>query len=127
MEQVLDPSFWSTCVDIVKITEPLIRVLCIVDSEDKAVMGYFYRAMYKARKEIEKRFRRNKLKVEPCLKILDNRWDAQLRKNIHDVGYWLNPSCRFNPEYEKKTSPPSNAFWMSLKNMLMIVRTCKLN
>ncbi|XP_058746999.1 uncharacterized protein LOC131619985 [Vicia villosa] len=115
VEQVLDSSFWSTCADIVKITEPLVRVLRIVDSEDKPAMGYLYRAMYKAREEIEKRFRRNKLKVEPYLKILDNRWDAQLRKNLHAAGYWLNPFCKFDPEYEK-TSPPPKAFWMSLKS-----------
>ncbi|XP_058767124.1 uncharacterized protein LOC131640753 [Vicia villosa] len=87
-----------------KITEPLVRVLRIVDSEDKPAMGYLYRAMYKAREEIEKRFRRNKLKVEPYFKILDNRWDAQLRKNLHAAGYWLNPSCRFGLEYEKNKS-----------------------
>ncbi|XP_058729233.1 uncharacterized protein LOC131601436 [Vicia villosa] len=56
------------------------------------------------REEIEKRFRRNKLKVEPYLKILDNHWDAQLQKNLHDAGYWLNPSCRFGLEYEKNKS-----------------------
>ncbi|XP_058769027.1 uncharacterized protein LOC131642877 [Vicia villosa] len=101
VEQVLDSSFWSKCADIVKITEPLICVLRIVDNEDKPTMEYLYRAMYKAREEIENRFRRNKLKVEPYLKILDNCWDAQLRKNLHVAGYWLNPSCRFGPEYEK--------------------------
>ncbi|XP_058763588.1 uncharacterized protein LOC131637040 [Vicia villosa] len=104
VEQVLDSSFWSKCADIVKITEPLVRVLRIVDSEDKPAMGYLYRAMYKAREEIEKRFRRNRLKVEPYLKILDNRWDVQLRKNLHAAGYWLNPSCRFGLEYEKNKS-----------------------
>ncbi|XP_058746114.1 uncharacterized protein LOC131618984 [Vicia villosa] len=104
VEQVLDSSFWSKCAHIVKITEPLVCVLHIVDSEDKPDMGYLYRAMYKAREEIDKRFRRNKLKVEPYLKILDNRWDAQLRKNPHAAGYWLNPSCRFNPGYEKNKS-----------------------
>ncbi|XP_058742685.1 uncharacterized protein LOC131615227 [Vicia villosa] len=86
LEQVLDSSFWSKCADIVKITEPLVRVLRIIDSEDKPAMGYLYRAMYKAGEEIEKRFRRNKLKVEPYLKILDNRWDAQLYKNLHAAG-----------------------------------------
>ncbi|GAU16471.1 hypothetical protein TSUD_167030 [Trifolium subterraneum] len=87
--------------------EPLVRVLRIVDSEDKPAMGYLYRAIYKAREEIEKRFKRNKLKVEPYLKILDNRWDAQLRKNLHAAGYWLNPSCRFSPEYENHETTTS--------------------
>jgi hypothetical protein len=96
VEQVLDSQFWSTCADIVKITEPLVCVLRLVDSEDKPAMGYLNRAMYKAREDIEKRFKRNKVKVEPYLKILDNRWDVQLRKNLHAAGYWLNPSCRFS-------------------------------
>ncbi|PNX99096.1 hypothetical protein L195_g022358 [Trifolium pratense] len=100
VEQVLDSKFWFTCVDMVKITEPHVRVLRIVDSEDKPTMGYLYRAMYIAREEIEKRLKRNKLMVEPYLKILDIRWDAQLRKNRHVADYWLNPSSRFSPEYE---------------------------
>ncbi|XP_058732709.1 uncharacterized protein LOC131604274 [Vicia villosa] len=81
VEQVLDSSFWSKCADIVKITEPLVRVLRIVDSEDKPAMGYLYRDI-----------------------SWINRWDAQLRKNLHAAGYWLNPSCRFGPEYEKNKS-----------------------
>jgi hypothetical protein len=63
--------------------------------------------MYKAREEIEKRFKRNKVKVEPYLKILDNRWDAQLRKNLHAVGYWLNRPCRFSLEYENHETTTS--------------------
>jgi hypothetical protein len=41
----------------VKITEPLVRVLRLVDNEDKPAMGYLYRAMYKAREDIEKRLK----------------------------------------------------------------------
>ncbi|KAK2443315.1 hypothetical protein QL285_014429 [Trifolium repens] len=108
VEQVLYSQFWSTCADIVKITEPLVHVLRLVDSEDKPAMGYLYRAMYKAREEIEKRFKRNKVKVEPYLKILDNRWDAQLRKNLLAAGYWLNPSCRFSSKYENHETTTSD-------------------
>jgi hypothetical protein len=100
VERVLDSNFWSKCADIVKITEPLVRVLRIVDSEDKPAMGCLYQAMYKAREEIEKRFKRNKQKVEPYLNIINNRWDSQLRKNLHAAGYWLNPSCRFSPDIQ---------------------------
>jgi len=60
----------------VKLTKPLVRVLCMVDSEDKPVMGFLYRAMYKAREGMIKRFRRNETKVEPYLEILDHRWDS---------------------------------------------------
>ncbi|XP_061361535.1 uncharacterized protein LOC133305351 [Gastrolobium bilobum] len=84
------------------LTEPLIRVLRIVDSENKPAMGFLYRAIFKAREEMIKRFQRNKKKVEPYLQILDRRWDSQLRKNLHAAGYWLNPGCRYNDEEFEK-------------------------
>ncbi|XP_061337800.1 uncharacterized protein LOC133284749 [Gastrolobium bilobum] len=31
VEQVLDSRFWKECADIVKVTEPLVRLLCLVD------------------------------------------------------------------------------------------------
>ncbi|KAH1193057.1 hypothetical protein GmHk_19G054172 [Glycine max] len=73
VEQVLDSGFWSKCVDVEKLTEPLVRVLCMVDNEDKPAMDFLYPAMYKARKEM-------------------------LHKNLHAAGYWLNPTCQFNEE-----------------------------
>ncbi|XP_061370284.1 uncharacterized protein LOC133313002 [Gastrolobium bilobum] len=108
VEQVLDSKFWKQCADIVKLTEPLVRVLRIVDSEDKPAMGFLYQAIIKAREEMVRRFQRNKKKVEPYLKILDTRWDSQLRKNLHAAGYWLNTGCHFNidkfEKYEFTTS-----------------------
>lgn len=96
VDQVLDSAFWNNCVDIVKVTEPLVRVLRMVDSEEKPAMGFLYQAIHMARAEMVKRFQRNKKKVEPYLKILDQRWDSQLSKNLHAAGYWLNPACRYN-------------------------------
>ncbi|XP_057757176.1 uncharacterized protein LOC130976341 [Arachis stenosperma] len=55
VDQVLDSKFWSQCTDFVKLTEPLVRVSRIVDSEDKAAMGFLYQAIYKARGEMVKR------------------------------------------------------------------------
>ncbi|XP_058770291.1 uncharacterized protein LOC131643935 [Vicia villosa] len=108
VDQVLDYGFWSKCVDIVKLTEPLVRVLRIVDSEDKPAMGILYKSIVKARDEMVSRFQRNKKKVDPYLKILDKRWDSQLRKNLHAAGYWLNPACRYNGvDFEKHASTTS--------------------
>ncbi|XP_072076791.1 uncharacterized protein [Arachis hypogaea] len=102
VDQVLDSKFWNQCTDIVKLTEPLVHVLRIVDSEDKAAMDFLYQAFYKAREEKVKRFQRRKKIVEPYLKILDTRWDSQLKKNLHAAGYWLNPAFLFNAnEFEK--------------------------
>ncbi|CAI8616012.1 unnamed protein product [Vicia faba] len=85
VDQVLDSRFWSKCDDVVKITESLVCVLRIVDSEDKPAMGILYKSIVKARKDMVRRFQRNKKKVDPYLKILDKRWDSQFRKNLHAV------------------------------------------
>ncbi|XP_061374176.1 uncharacterized protein LOC133316444 [Gastrolobium bilobum] len=98
VDLVLDSRFWKECADIVKVTEPLIRLLRLVDSEDKPSMGYLYQAFFKAREEMVRRFQRKKKKVEPYLNILDSRWDTQLRKKLHAAGYWLNSACHFNVE-----------------------------
>ncbi|XP_025651930.1 uncharacterized protein [Arachis hypogaea] len=87
VDQVLDSKFWNQCIDIVKLTEPLVRVLGIIDSKDRAAMSFLYQAIYKAREEMVKRFQKRKRIVDPYLKILDTRWDSQLRKNLHAAGY----------------------------------------
>jgi len=56
MEQILDFGFWKQCADIVKLTEPLVCVIRIVDSEHKPTIGFLYQAMYKAREEMLRRF-----------------------------------------------------------------------
>ncbi|XP_025670349.1 uncharacterized protein [Arachis hypogaea] len=78
VDQVLDSKFWNQCTDVVKLTEPLVRVLRIVDSEDKAAMGFLYQAFNMAREEMVKRFRRRKKIVEPYLKILDTQLNTKL-------------------------------------------------
>ncbi|KAL9687640.1 hypothetical protein QQ045_032046 [Rhodiola kirilowii] len=114
VDQVLDSSFWKQYYDIVRLTEPLVRVLRIVDSEDKPAMSFLYRAIYKAREEMVYRFRRNKKKVERYLEILDRRWDLQLRKNLHSTGYWLNPAIQFNnDEFDK--------FWNTISGLLDVI------
>ncbi|PKI44254.1 hypothetical protein CRG98_035328 [Punica granatum] len=95
-------SFWSECAVIVQISEPLIRVLRIVDRDERPAMGFLLEAMYKAREEMLKRFNKRKKKIESYINILDARWDRQLHKNLHAAGYWLNPKYHYDlTEMEK--------------------------
>ena len=50
---VEDKEFWLQCQQIVKISEPLVRVLCLVDGDQKPSMGYLYEAMDKAKENIK--------------------------------------------------------------------------
>lgn len=91
VEDVLDSGFWRTCAIVVQLTEPLLRVLRIVDSDDRPAMGYLYDAFLQARAEMVRRFQRRKKVMDPYLQIVDSRWDRQLMKNINLAGYWFNP------------------------------------
>ncbi|XP_073105215.1 uncharacterized protein [Elaeis guineensis] len=101
-DDVLNSLFWNECATIVKLIEPLIRVLRIVDSDDRPSMGYLYHAMHQARDEMIKRFRRRKIVVEPYLRIVDSRWDLQLHQNLHAAGFWLNPCFQYDLELMDK-------------------------
>ncbi|XP_022883882.1 uncharacterized protein LOC111400724 [Olea europaea var. sylvestris] len=96
VDDVLDPVFWKECATIVQLIEPFVRVLRIVDSDEKPSMGYLYEAIHVAKSEMERRFQRRKNRIAPYLQIIQNRWNSQLRKNLHAAGYWLNPSFQYD-------------------------------
>ena len=62
---MLDSMFWKECATIVQLTEPLVRILRIVDSDKSAAMGYLYAAMHRARQELLTRFARKKKILDP--------------------------------------------------------------
>jgi hypothetical protein len=49
--KVNDPRFWKKPAEIVKIAEPLVKVLRLVDGE-KLAMGYIYEAMDQEKEQI---------------------------------------------------------------------------
>ena len=59
---VIMPSFWNTIIFCLKISSPLVCVLCLVDGEKKAHMGYIYVAMTRAKETIGKSFLGNEEK-----------------------------------------------------------------
>lgn len=96
VDNVLNSTFWKECVVIVQVIEPLVCVLCIVDSDDRSTMGYLYAVMHKAWEEMIRRFQRRKKRIEPYFRIVESHWDKQLHKNLHANGYWLIPNNQFN-------------------------------
>ncbi|XP_035551093.1 uncharacterized protein LOC118349677 [Juglans regia] len=61
-----DKEFWVQCQFIVKVSEPLVRVLRLVDGDEKLAMGYLYDAMERAKENIKARCN-NKLHGGPNL------------------------------------------------------------
>ena len=87
----LQKSFWVGVEEVVGISEPLVKVLRLVDG-DKATMGYLYEAMDRAKESIcayyeDKRYERRLL----IWKVIDERWNNTLHRPIHAAGIYLNP------------------------------------
>ncbi|XP_028089575.1 uncharacterized protein LOC114289927 [Camellia sinensis] len=72
------------------------RLLRIVDGDEKLSVGYVYEGMYRAIKGIKDIFKKNKRLYRPYTTIIKTRWDNQLRKNIHAAAYWLNPTFQYD-------------------------------
>ena len=67
---IIMPSFWNTIIFCLKISSPLVRVLHLVDDEKKALMGYIYEAMTRAKETIVKRFLGNEEKYKEIFESL---------------------------------------------------------
>ncbi|XP_030941481.1 uncharacterized protein LOC115966377 [Quercus lobata] len=97
-----DYSFWSQCKNIVKVSEPLVRVLCIVDGDEKPAIGYLYEAMDKAKEEIKRRLKNKFSLYGHYIRVIDARWDKQLHSPLHVAGCFLNLAIYFRPSFKRQ-------------------------
>ncbi|XP_010664906.1 uncharacterized protein LOC100852940 [Vitis vinifera] len=95
---ILDNRFWNDCLIVVNFMSPLMRLLGIVDCDERSSMGYVYEGMYRVRLGIKKLFNYSKRLYKPYTKIIKQRWNQQLKKNIHSAAYWLNPCFQYDQE-----------------------------
>ncbi|KAL4564166.1 hypothetical protein LXL04_028219 [Taraxacum kok-saghyz] len=93
---LFSPTFWGNIDIAVKVGEPLLSVLRLVDSERKPAMGYIYEAMDRAKEQIAYSFNNKFDKFEKFYKYIDERWNCQLHQDLHAAGHYLNPSIFYN-------------------------------
>lgn len=65
-----------------KVQEPLLKVLRLVDGDDKPTMGFIYEAMERAKLAIQKNCR----SYLEYWRIIDHRWNFQLHHDLHAAG-----------------------------------------
>ncbi|PKA63141.1 hypothetical protein AXF42_Ash007937 [Apostasia shenzhenica] len=96
---VVSLPFWNSCAVIVRITEPLVRLLKLVESNKRPAMGYIYMGLYQA-KEIIKREFMKKSDYLPYWEVIDWRWARQLPRPLHAAGFFLNPQLFYSTQRE---------------------------
>eukprot|EP00258_Populus_trichocarpa_P039396 XP_024455415.1 uncharacterized protein LOC112327277 [Populus trichocarpa] len=96
VESVLDSLFWEECAIIVRMSEPLIRVLRMVDGDDRPSMRYLYDVIHHAKEEMMRIFQKRKARVKPFIDIISNRWDEQFYRHLYAAAFWLNPRFQYD-------------------------------
>lgn len=97
LDLISSQSFWSSCLQIVSLTNPLLRVLRIVSSEKRPAMGYIYAGIYRAKESIKKELgKREDYMI--YWNIIDHRWERQWNLPLHAAGFYLNPKFFYSIE-----------------------------
>ncbi|KAL2480492.1 hAT dimerization domain-containing protein/transposase-related [Abeliophyllum distichum] len=97
--------FTSTRDNDVKIVAPLIRLLHIVDVDEKPSLGYVYDGMDREEKTIKNIFLNKERFYKPYIDIIDERWDKHFRHDIHVAVYFLNPAFIYDEGFCHEWSP----------------------
>ena len=85
-----------------KISKLLVKVLCLIDGNEKPAIGYLYKAMDKAKENIKTSLKNKISTYIPFTNIINVKWDKQLHSSLHVVGCYVNPRIFFKPSFKKQ-------------------------
>ncbi|CAN1334288.1 hypothetical protein LINPERPRIM_LOCUS36346 [Linum perenne] len=96
MAIVLDLQFWEDCEFMVKLTTPIVRLLRIVDSDNKPALGYVHEGMARVEKVVKAICGNVEARYMCYTNILDERWDKHLNRDLIVGAYYFNPSFMYS-------------------------------
>ena len=82
--------FWREAAEIVKLVEPLVKVLRLVDGK-RLAMGFIYEAMDQENEQIKRAYKDRVAKYGPIWEIIDQRWNNQPHRSINATGFFSEP------------------------------------
>jgi len=88
---VLNINFWRDVSLCLKVFEPLVKVLHLVDGDVKPSMGYVYGELLKAKREIKEAFGNVEKNYKEVMAIVDKKMKGRLDSPTHVAAYMLNP------------------------------------
>ncbi|CAO2148778.1 unnamed protein product [Urochloa humidicola] len=93
------PSFWSGVLLCLRVFEPLIKVLRMVDSDIKPSMAFLFGEIKKAKEEIKRglgNLDKNGTLYKTIIEIIDGKMKNRLDTPLHLAAYFLNPYYSYN-------------------------------
>ncbi|XP_058732564.1 uncharacterized protein LOC131604090 [Vicia villosa] len=91
---VMSRDFWIKTNDILKVFEPIVKVLRLVDGDEKTTTGFIYEAIDRAKQVIQQ----NSCYYSKYNDIIDKHWKF-MHSDLHFAGYFLNPRFQYGIEH----------------------------
>lgn len=91
--------FWRSAREAVAVSEPLLKLLRIVDG-DMPAMAYMYEGVERAKISIKAFYKNVDEKFMPIWDIIDRRWSMCLQTPLHAAAAFLNPSIFYNSSFK---------------------------
>ncbi|CAN4075973.1 unnamed protein product [Withania somnifera] len=107
--------FWRSAREAVTVSEPLLKLLRIVDG-DMPAMAYMYKGVERAKMSVKAFYKDVDGKYMPIWDIIDRRWSMLLQSPLHTAAAFLNPSIFYNPSF-KIDSRIRNGFQEAMTKM----------
>ncbi|XP_059308076.1 uncharacterized protein LOC132059457 [Lycium ferocissimum] len=107
--------FWRSAREAVSVSEPLLKLLRIVDG-DMPAMAYMYEGFERAKISIKAFYKDVDEKYKPIWDIIDRRWSMLLQSPLHAAAAFLNPSIFYSPSF-KIDSRIRNGFQEAMTKM----------
>lgn len=91
--------FWKSSHEAVSVSEPLLKILRIVDG-DMPAMGYIFEGMERAKLTTKAFYKGIEEKYVPVWDIIESRWNMQLHSPLHAAAAFLNPSIFYSLNFK---------------------------
>lgn len=95
---MINTRFWMRIDDLLKASEPILKVLRIVDGDSKPSMPFLHGAFLEAKKAIRRNFEDNEASYGPIIAILDKRWAKHYKSPLVKAAFFLNPGFYYKME-----------------------------
>ncbi|CAN1801136.1 hypothetical protein LINPERHAP1_LOCUS22834 [Linum perenne] len=88
---ILNLTYWKAVNLCLKVFEPLVKVLILVDGDVKPYMGFVYGEIVKAKREIKEAFGNVEIRYREVMAIVDKKMRGRLDGSLQLTAYMLNP------------------------------------
>ncbi|KAI3845230.1 hypothetical protein MKX03_024888 [Papaver bracteatum] len=94
-----DENFWQSVISCLKSVIPIVKVLRLVDGDDKPEMGYIYKAIDKAKEQIQANFKNVKRRYEYATDFVPN---IDVKLGFYDAIKRMCPSAAERYKIDKQ-------------------------